>query len=1832
MNSISIVQGTDSTPVVARVYADPFTDGVVSTQPSGDIGALDETLNSAGTLPGSFSVDAQLSGGTAQAIQVLSDGTFIVAMSKSITPSNIGKYDAQGTLQTASFGSGTGIASLGASTEVARTMMIDTQGRILVAGGATSGSAGWLKRVSSDGSGTPLSFVTGASWQTMYAIAEQSSGKVITAGFNGTNAQIGRYALDGTLDMTFGTPATPGFIILDGSVSGSLTLPTVSNALVSIVVDAQNLIYVAYSDASGAAAHIARFTAVGLLDATFGTNGIANIAYLNGMISSNSIYLAIDLNNNLIAAGQVGNNILVTAIASLTGGAASPAFTNVTISTISYVNTIQNLITTSDGTNGKILINGSYYVSSGSPIPYNQVVRLTNTGLLDNITNDPNDAFNTTGYNQFRVGTPDSIATLLGAGLSPDGQLYVVGYQRNGATNTGYVYRLYNDFNTYQVSQSPATQEQGTIDVNFGSTTQETNPGIVTPFNGLYRTALQQKAQDVIELTSGNILVAMDGYTNSSASSSMMLLRFLPTGVFDGAFGTAGQLTLPMLGGATEEHINSIFEDGSANIYVAGYSNLGGIFRKYTSEGVLIWNADSNITGAGYQGLGIGLQGSNRVLLFGQTDSTTGQISAYDVTSGALDTSFNSTSGHAGYIYATDYTASLATVLHMGPVYDGSINDSGATYIAYKNSATNIVSAASIFNAGPGLDPDFGASGIVQDVFGGGITTIPTTNVHSAFATDAHLIVVGSVGTSIYIALLDSSTGDYISTFNSGAPLQITDVSWTAVMLNSVIGISDGSIVITGYDNGTDDTMLVVRVTSEGILDPTFNSQGTTPGILTIQIGNQLTDFSARVATGITVQSHVGVNQGNLIVSGYEQEFSSVSTPMMMRVFGTPGTTQVKSSPSVVTVPGDFDPSYGTAGLATTYANGASSPTSNQQVKAIAELVGMNIMTAISDTINSWTTQLLSDSTLDTSYGAGGSALIAKGNGDSVAEYLNGMVFDGDGNMLVYGSNELLGGYVKRILISGAMDTTFGGYTGDPTTISYPVGTAYGLMSTVNGIGQLSNGNIVVVGNQGGVGTMMMLSSTGLPITTFGLTGSVTNGINATSVSVDANNNLYVSIGYLDSDALKKVRIIKMNAAGVLDSSYGDAGMVNAAISGIDNYTSIRLVLDINDKIVVAASIGGSTGQVAMQRFTTSGIADWTQLDISFYVNTNVEVTSLIPLKNGKTLVAGYQYDSAVLDDDDYEFVACIDVNGNLDGEFGSQAIGGLVTFQVATGAQQSRFLWAINIQTNGGILLAGAESPAVDEQVPFTGRLFGFTNIQAVPQFPGYQTTSTIPNILDHYFNGTGIANSGTIAHLTHGGPVAVDSQGRVIVGGDTTDQTMVAVRFTQVGLLDTSFSSDGIALTAVIPNLLQGKYVAVDSLDRVYVSGITNDNKFIVARFLSTGVIDTGFGAVGIAQSASFANLTTGGFIVIDSTDRAVVGGMSSDGKLVVARFTTTGSADSFGAGGITSVSIASLVDGGSVTTNSSNEVFVGGRTSINTLVIAKFSNVGILATGSFGTAGIASTTAITGLSSGGFVGVQAADQKPIVSGSTTNEIFVAARFTILGVADTYGTSGIAYSSPIDGLNSFSAMTIDSQDRTVVGGYNSVSGAVSIDVARFTTSGTLDTVLSTTGMGTTGAISQLTLGGYVATNIFDNIFVGGIDITSPTLIVAELLSGQEIFVPDASKLSPENYKIFYYGNNPNLFEKFLGIDLFARFITDSAAQSATLAAVYGIFDDYVAVYAGQPGWNLLQSTYRVSDQFDAAQATLVITYSSSASQINQFFDLFNTRRAYFYPEWALL
>ncbi|MDX2053349.1 MAG: hypothetical protein SFV15_13210 [Polyangiaceae bacterium] len=165
----------------------------------------------------------------------------------------------------------------------------------------------------------------------------------------------------------------------------------------------------------------------------------------------------------------------------------------------------------------------------------------------------------------------------------------------------------------------------------------------------------------------------------------------------------------------------------------------------------------------------------------------------------------------------------------------------------------------------------------------------------------------------------------------------------------------------------------------------------------------------------------------------------------------------------------------------------------------------------------------------------------------------------------------------------------------------------------------------------------------------------------------------------------------------------------------------------------------------------------------------------------------------------------------------------------------------------------------------------------------------------------------------------VTFDPEGRVyatgyVVGGNG-DSRVALVRFLSNGNLDTGFGTFGVVTlntTVGAGTTDQGRSVRVQSDGRVVVAGYTQnasnmlDRDVVVARFTSSGTLDTTFGNLGLTiLDINAATPTTGApdtlwDMDLDATDRIVLFGVTealdirTDQERFVARLTKDGALD--------------------------------------------------------------------------------------------------------------------------------------------------------------------------------------------------------------------------------------------------------------------------------------------------------------------------------------------------
>ena len=119
--------------------------------------------------------------------------------------------------------------------------------------------------------GTPPGTVTtniSNNFDQINSIAIQSDGKIVAGGYATTGASqftLARYKTDGSLDLTFGTNGIVSTVIGTESIINSITIQSDGKIVAG-----------GYATIGTTQFTLARYNTDGLLDATFGTNGIVS--------------------------------------------------------------------------------------------------------------------------------------------------------------------------------------------------------------------------------------------------------------------------------------------------------------------------------------------------------------------------------------------------------------------------------------------------------------------------------------------------------------------------------------------------------------------------------------------------------------------------------------------------------------------------------------------------------------------------------------------------------------------------------------------------------------------------------------------------------------------------------------------------------------------------------------------------------------------------------------------------------------------------------------------------------------------------------------------------------------------------------------------------------------------------------------------------------------------------------------------------------------------------------------------------------------------------------------------------------------------------------------------------------------------------------------------------------------------------------------------------------------------------------------------------------------------------------------------------------------------
>ncbi|HMS83318.1 MAG TPA: DUF4347 domain-containing protein, partial [Nitrospira sp.] len=359
-----------------------------------------------------------------------------------------------------------------------------------------------------------------------------------------------------------------------------------------------------------------------------------------------------------------------------------------------------------------------------------------------------------------------------------------------------------------------------------------------------------------------------------------------------------------------------------------------------------------------------------------------------------------------------------------------------------------------------------------------------------------------------------------------------------------------------------------------------------------------------------------------------------------------------------------------------------------------------------------------------------------------------------------------------------------------------------------------------------------------------------------------------IAVGYASNGSNNDFALVRYNADGTLDTSFGIGGKVSTAIgTGDDRGRSVALQVD--GKVLVGGyAHNGSNYDFAIARYNADGSLDTNFGGGDGIVTTAIGSNSEVALKvlaqaDGKLVLAGYGYPAAGSNND----MALVRYNsdGSLDTTFGGGD--GIVTTAIGTATEYGR---DAAIQTDGKIVLVGSS---------WNGSNYDMALVR-------YNSDGSLD---------TGFGTGGKVTTAFGSGDetaygVVIQADGKIVIAGDSMQGANMAfalARYNSDGTLDTSFGTSGKVTTAVGTgnNVVFDLEVQADGKLAVAgtVSNGTNTD-FAVLRYTTSGVLDTSFSSDGIVLTD------------IGGVENASSLTLQSDGQLVVAGYTDVGGTQDF------------------------------------------------------------------------------------------------------------------------------------------------------------------------------------------------------------------------------------------------------------------------------------------------------------------------------------------------
>lgn len=1148
---------------------------------------------------------------------------------------------------------------------------------------------------------------------------------------------------------------------------------------------------------------------------------------------------------------------------------------------------------------------------------------------------------------------------------------------------------------------------------------------------------------------SGSIIVA--GYTENlgvggGGDYEIALARYLPDGSLDPTFGTGGLVTTDLSSGQ-DDLAEALVLDSSGNIIIAGRTQTGAatdqefVLARYTSSGALDTSFGTggfvvtDFNGTDDHAFSVTIDGAGRIVAVGIANNNFG-IARY-LDTGALDTTFGTNGRVENDIGFIKDEARSVAVDSSGNIFVGGY------YHQFVNNTTDF--AVMKFDSAGVVDPNF---------------MIPGFTANGAIATDFH-----GYDDLIHSIALDGS-GDLI-------------VAGNARYFSASRG---NDIALAKYDGTT------------GALDPSFGN-----------LGNGLSNYGGPgFDWGYDIQFD---SEGRIVLAGASYLGTATLTDFLV---------------ARLTANGILDTSFGTAGFATTDFSGGDDSAHSVMINAAGDIIVAG--TAFNGTDSDFALASYSSFSPEITV-THDLTSVEIPDGDTTPSGVGDEGTD-------FGSIPTAGGLLTRtfrITNDGSADLILSGQPTATTGTHFSVGTIQGGALTIAPAGSRTftvtfdptedgtyTDTITILNDDGNEGVYTFeVSGTGTPPPP--PTGIYLNEIVADidPGAVPDNPHEYVEIRGTAGQSLDGVFL-----AFVESDSGSTLGQINSGSSNLIDLSAYSIGAN-GFLAIVDGPIGGGHPYAIAPNTTIVDVSGFDIENASFtallihHDGTGADPVSgqdldvgddgLDALPTGWTVLDGV----AVLDGGSSDRAyASIVFSSDADGltesgavlvntGFGTDNINHVMRIGDSTGSTASDWV-AFDYQDSPASLppdfVIEDSTDANFEAGSLVTNHLGQSNPTSTTAIP---TTSSGAGELDVTFSTDGKAILDLNGFPGFANAVAVDGAGNIILGGalsNGTDVDFVVARLLPNGTLDPTFGINGFVVTD-LGGSESGQDLVIDGSGNFIVGGYVEFD-YALARYDSNGVLDLSFGGSGTGFVTS--DLTPGSDIgqslAIDGAGNLYLAGYANS-DFAVARYTPSGVLDaSFGTGGLVTTDFGSSSDiGKGITLDGSGNVIIAGYSDTGSTVdfaLVRYTSAGVLDT-SFGSGGTVLTDISSNFDIAYDVTTDVAGNIVVAGQAFTNLALV--RYTSSGALDpTFGTGGKVVTNLGGNGDQARSVLIDAGGNIVVSGYYQNVAIADFAVARYTSSGSLDSSFGTGGI----AIADFGGGDFGLAATFDaagNVVVAG-------------------------------------------------------------------------------------------------------------------------------------------